>query len=66
MPVNNIEGEKKMKKSRLLGAICGFALAVIPLTASAATFNVLSGNFDVFDSLGGFVGGVPLQETAFW
>jgi hypothetical protein len=49
-----------MTKSRLLGAVCAFVLSVNTLAASAATFNVLGGTFDVFDPGGLFVGGVPL------
>ena len=41
-----------MKKSHLLGVLCAFAFNLFTLNASAGTFNVISGTFEVFD-LGG-------------
>jgi hypothetical protein len=49
-----------MKKSRLLGAVCAVTLAITVLPASAATFNVLNGTFQIFDYLGVFLVGTPL------
>ena len=47
-----------MKKSHLLGAVCAFAFGLFTLNASAGTFNVISGTFQVFDTGGASIDGV--------
>jgi hypothetical protein len=49
-----------MKKLRLLGIACFIAFTLTSPIVSAATFNVLSGTFDVTDPDGLYVGGVAL------
>lgn len=49
-----------MKKSPMLGIICAIAFTLTSPIVSAATFNVLSGTFDVYDPTGLYVGGVQL------
>jgi len=49
-----------MTKSLLLSAVYAIAFTLTSPAASAATFNVLGGTFDVYDSSGLYIGGVPL------
>jgi hypothetical protein len=53
-------GEIIMKRPHLLGVLCTVAFNLFTLNASAGTFNVISGTFEVFDTSGVPIDGVTL------